>query len=105
VIIVHRLRGEPMFLNTDLIESIEATPDTVVTLVDGRKFVVAESPEEVVQRTLGFRASVLAAAEELRTRPSAVVVPLRGVERSDGAAPRVPAGPNGNEGGDRRNHR
>jgi flagellar protein FlbD len=77
VIIVHRLRGEPMFLNTDLIESIEATPDTVVTLVDGRKFVVAESPEEVVQRTLGFRASVLAAAEELRTRPSAVVVPLR----------------------------
>jgi flagellar protein FlbD len=105
VIIVHRLRGEPMFLNTDLIESIEATPDTVVTLVDGRKFVVAESPEEVVQRTLGFRASVLAAAEELRTKPSAVVVPLR-VERShvrevvndvpDDEAP---------ESGDWRNHR
>jgi flagellar protein FlbD len=70
-----------MFLNTDLIESIEATPDTVVTLVDGRKFVVAETPEEVVSRTVGFRASVLAAAEELRTRPSAVIVPFR-VERS-----------------------
>lgn len=104
MIIVHRLRGEPMFLNTDLIESIEATPDTVVTLVDGRKFVVAESPEEVVQRTLGFRASVLAAAEELRTRPSAVVVPLR-VERSEPEGPRMPAQPAGHEGGDRRNHR
>ena len=102
MIIVHRLRGEPMFLNTDLIESIEATPDTVVTLVDGRKFVVAESPEEVVQRTLGFRASVLAAAEELRTRPSAVVVPLRGLERSDGASSRIPSGPIGREGGDGR---
>jgi flagellar protein FlbD len=86
-----------MFLNTDLIESIEATPDTVVTLVDGRKFVVAESPDEVVQRTVGFRASVLAAAEELRTRPSGVVVPFR-VERSatHDEAP---------ENGDRRNHR
>ena len=97
MIIVHRLRGEPMFLNTDLIESIEATPDTVVTLVDGRKFVVSESPDEVVQRTLGFRASVLAAAEELRARPSAVVVPLR-VERS-GAHDEAP------ESGDWRNHR
>ena len=100
MIIVHRLRGEPMFLNTDLIESIEATPDTVVTLVDGRKFVVAESPEEVVQRTLGFRASVLAAAEELRTKPSAVVVPLR-VERS----PVRDEAPYDPESGDWRNHR
>jgi flagellar protein FlbD len=89
-----------MFLNTDLIESIEATPDTVVTLVDGRKFVVAESPEEVVQRTLGFRASVLAAAEELRTKPSAVVVPLR-VERSP-VRDEAPCNP---ENGDWRNHR
>jgi flagellar protein FlbD len=97
VIIVHRLRGEPMFLNTDLIESIEATPDTVVTLVDGRKFVVAETPEEVVQRTMGFRASVLAAAEELRTKPSAVVIPLR-VERP-------PVQDEAPENGDWRNHR
>jgi flagellar protein FlbD len=89
-----------MFLNTDLIESIEATPDTVVTLVDGRKFVVAESPEEVVQRTLGFRASVLAAAEELRTRPSAVVVPLR-VERANVRE----EAPHRTDNGDWRHHR
>jgi len=66
VILVHRLKGEPMFVNADLIESIEARPDTVLTLVDGRKTVVAETPEEVVDRIRLFRAAVLAAVEDLR---------------------------------------
>lgn len=66
MIAVHRLRGEPMFLNADLVESIEATPDTVVTLVDGRRIVVADTPEEVAERIIEFRASVLVAAAELR---------------------------------------
>jgi flagellar protein FlbD len=55
-----------MFLNADLVESIEATPDTVLTLVDGRRIVVADSPEEVADRIVEFRASVLVAAAELR---------------------------------------
>jgi flagellar protein FlbD len=55
-----------MFLNADLVESIEATPDTVVTLVDGRRIVVADSPEEVADRIIEFRASVLVSAAELR---------------------------------------
>lgn len=66
MILVHRLKGEPMFVNADLIESIEARPDTVLTLVDGRKTVVAETPEEVVDRIRLFRAAVLAAVEDLR---------------------------------------
>ena len=66
MIAVHRLRGEPMFLNADHVESIEATPDTVVTLVDGRRIVVADSPEEVADRIIEFRASVLVSAAELR---------------------------------------
>ena len=57
-----------MFLNADLIESIEARPDTVVTLVDGRKTVVAESPEEVVDRIRLFRAAVLAAVDDMRAQ-------------------------------------
>lgn len=60
-----------MFLNADLIESIEARPDTVVTLVDGRKTVVAESPEEVVDRIRLFRAAVLAAVDDLRAQGDA----------------------------------
>jgi flagellar protein FlbD len=69
LILVHRLKGEPVFVNADLIETIEARPDTVMTLIDGRKTVVAESPEEIVDRILRFRASVLAVAENLRSAP------------------------------------
>jgi flagellar protein FlbD len=57
-----------MFINEDLIESIEATPDTVLTLVDGRKIVVADAPQMVVDRARVYRASVLAATDELRSR-------------------------------------
>lgn len=83
MILVHRLKGEPMFLNADLIESIEARPDTVVTLVDGRKTVVAETPEEVVDRIRLFRAAVLAAVEDMRTpggQPNGSLVLLRNDE-------------------------
>jgi flagellar protein FlbD len=66
MIAVHRLRGEPMFLNADLIESIEATPDTVLTLVDGRRIVVADDAEVVAERIIEFRASVLVSAAEMR---------------------------------------
>ncbi len=68
MIVVHRLRGEPMLLNADLIETVEATPDTVITLVDGRRVVVADEPEEIVARVIGFRAALLAAAGEVRGR-------------------------------------
>ena len=70
---LHRIRGEEMFLNADLIESVQATPDTVITLVDGRKLVVQESPEEVVEAVREFRASVLRRADDLR---DADVVPF-----------------------------
>jgi len=66
VILVHRLKGEPLYLNADLIEFVESTPDTVITLVDGRKMVVAESPQEVVDRSRLFRASVIVASDELK---------------------------------------
>lgn len=66
MILVHRLRGEPLYLNPDLVEAIEATPDTILTLVDGRRTVVADSVEEVVERILRFRANVLVTAERLR---------------------------------------
>ncbi len=72
MIAVHRLRGEPMFLNADLVESIEATPDTVLTLVDGRRLVVADTPEEVAERIIEFRASVLVSAAELRGSASPI---------------------------------
>ena len=66
MILVHRLRGEPVYVNADLVESVEATPDTALTLVDGRRLLVTESPEDVVARFVRFRAKLLVAADDLR---------------------------------------
>jgi flagellar protein FlbD len=65
-----------MFINEDLIESIEATPDTVVTLVDGRKLVIADTPDEVVERARRYRASVLVAVGEMREERNADLILL-----------------------------
>ncbi len=72
MILVHRLKGDPLYLNADLIEFVEARPDTVITLADGRKMVVAESPIEVVELSRLFRASVIVASDQLRERSDVV---------------------------------
>ena len=62
MIIVTRLGGPTFAVNPDLIERAEASPDTVVTLVDGTKYVISESLEELIERIRAYRASVIAAA-------------------------------------------
>ncbi len=54
-----RLNHTPVVLNADLIECIEVTPDTVISLTTGAKFMVLETAEEVVERATKFRRSVL----------------------------------------------
>jgi flagellar protein FlbD len=53
-----RLNHVPMMLNSDLIEHVEATPDTVVTLTTGQKFMVLESADEVRDRVIEFRRAI-----------------------------------------------
>lgn len=65
MIILTRLGGLEMAVNPDLIERAEATPDTVITMVDGHKLVVAESVDEVVARVRRWRAEVAAEAFEI----------------------------------------
>jgi flagellar protein FlbD len=60
-----RLNGGVLHLNADLIASVEEFHDTVVTLVDGRCIVVAETAEQVVAELLRYRASVIALADQL----------------------------------------
>jgi flagellar protein FlbD len=50
-----RLNHVPLVLNADLIEHIEVTPDTVITLITGQKMMVLESANEVVRRVIDFR--------------------------------------------------
>jgi flagellar protein FlbD len=63
-----RLNHVPLVLNSDLIEHVEVTPDTVVTLTTGQKIVVLESAEEVVDRIIRFRKSIVAGAVECPLR-------------------------------------
>jgi flagellar protein FlbD len=58
---VTRLNHVPLVLNSDLIEHIEVTPDTIITLITGQKLVVLESSEEVVRRVVEFRRSICSA--------------------------------------------
>jgi flagellar protein FlbD len=60
MITLTRLSGTTFALNSDLIERIDATPDTVVTLVDGKKYVVTDSLEDVVSAVRRHRGEVLA---------------------------------------------
>jgi flagellar protein FlbD len=59
MIIVSRLNGEALAVNAELVERIEAMPDTVVTLLDGKKILVLEPVDELIARILEYRASIL----------------------------------------------
>ena len=85
---VTRLNGERFALNPDLVERVEGHPDTVVFLVDGTRYIVSESVEEVLVEIREYRASILATAYEMdrgtyrspsrsaEDEPSASVVPF-----------------------------
>jgi flagellar protein FlbD len=55
-----RLNGRPMMLNSDLIKTAEASPDTMLTLINGEKLIVREEISEVVEKVLAYRARLLA---------------------------------------------
>jgi flagellar protein FlbD len=50
-----RLGGKKFVLNSDLIKSMESTPDTVITLTGGEKVMVKETIDEVIQATMNYR--------------------------------------------------
>lgn len=53
-----RLNHVPLLLNSDLIEHLEVTPDTIITLTTGQKLMVLESAEEVLDRVIEFRRAI-----------------------------------------------
>jgi len=50
-----RINRQPIILNSDLVEHLESTPDTVITMTSGQKLVVLESTDEIVKRIVEFR--------------------------------------------------
>jgi flagellar protein FlbD len=57
---VTRMNRTSMVLNADLIEHVESTPDTVISLTNGQKFVVRESTEDVVRKVIDYRREIFA---------------------------------------------
>jgi flagellar protein FlbD len=68
VIPVTRLDGSKFLVNADLIETIESTPDTVLTLTSQKKLVVRESPAQVLDELVAFRRRIFAIGPQLVDR-------------------------------------
>lgn len=68
MICLHRIRGDELWINPDLIVFAEQTAhDTVITLADDNRLSVCEPVQQIASAVMQFRASVLAAAENLAT--------------------------------------
>jgi len=73
MISLHKLNGQEVVVNAELIESVEATPDTVVNLATGNRFVVRDSVQEVIDKVIEYRKKVYS--------QKSVVNPLEGFEK------------------------
>jgi flagellar protein FlbD len=69
VIPLRRLNNQPIIVNCDLIESVESTPDSVVTLVSGNKLIVRDSLDEIRDRVIDFKHAILTGAPPQAARP------------------------------------
>ena len=63
-----RINRVPLVLNSDLIEHLEVTPDTVITLTNGQKVLVLESPDEVIERIIRFRRQIFSSLPRLEAK-------------------------------------
>jgi flagellar protein FlbD len=68
MIMVTRLNGHQFALNCNLIERVEATPDTVITLIDGTKYVIEESVQQVIELIRSYQSSIVITADEMSGR-------------------------------------
>ena len=75
MIVVTRLGGGEFGVNPDLIQRIDSAPDTILTLIDGTKYIVAEPMAEVISRINEHRAQILSRAQEIQVQPRMELVP------------------------------
>jgi flagellar protein FlbD len=82
MIYVTRLNYSTVVLNSDLIEHIEATPDTVVTLTTGQRFTVRESLAELIESVRAWHRSLLLPDHLAEPNPADMELALPGLTRS-----------------------
>ena len=62
---VLRLDGKKYWVNPHMIESMETTPDLTLTMLSGRKIIVKNSPEEIIEKIVRYRKSIGIDAQEV----------------------------------------
>jgi len=67
LILVTRFNGSQFYINAELIQTIEATPDTVISLVNNSKILVKESPQVLIDRIIEYRRKTLSGISKLIT--------------------------------------
>ena len=85
MIIVTRLNGAQFGVNPDLLQRVDSAPDTILTLIDGTKYIVRESMAEVIARVNEHRAQLLARAQDIQAAPTPTVELVR--DTAAGGAP------------------
>jgi len=55
MITVIRINSKPITLNAEMIEFVEATPDTIITMTNGKKLFVKDSVDEVIEKVIRYR--------------------------------------------------
>lgn len=107
MILLTRLDGRELVVNSDLILTVEATPDTMVTLTTGDRLLVREAVQDVVDRAVAFRyrtmqgpgtprlsdPGYLGAAADRTRSPSAIPATPTSGQVSDGSTDRKSAVP------------
>ncbi len=66
---LQRLDGRQVVVNIDLVEYLEATPDTVVSFASGHKIVVRDEVDDIIQKVVEYRRRILAEEPEVRIPP------------------------------------
>ncbi len=60
MIFITRTNGTRLYINPELIQSVESTPDTIITLIDSKKIIVKDTPQEIAERFIEYRRKTLA---------------------------------------------
>ncbi len=60
-----RINHVPLVLNSDLIEHVEITPDTVIAMTSGQKFMVLETADQVIDKVIDFRRTIARMPEKM----------------------------------------
>lgn len=87
MIIVTRLNGAQFGVNPDLLQRVDSAPDTILTLIDGTKYIVREPMAEVIARINEHRAQLLARAQEIQASPTPTVELVREASSAEPAGP------------------